>query len=76
MSDAVEFAEQIVARFKELDLELAREHADVDSASILAECHVGLGIRMIMECGWSVEEVVALVKSLAAEVAEDLPERN
>jgi len=71
-------AEKLTDRLRALDLELSREHPDAadDVARELAACHFGLGVRMLMECGWSIEDVVGLAEHVAHGVAGDLPVQN
>jgi hypothetical protein len=54
----------ITEAFKGLDVRLATQGHD---ASTLAGCHVGLGITMLRELGWTVDAITELVRTTLAE---------
>jgi hypothetical protein len=55
-------AHDVTDAMKELGLRLARDGAD---GKTLAGCHLGLGVIMLCELHWSVDDILELVKTVA-----------
>ena len=62
--------EGITQMFMELDRTIARHHGDVSEA--LAGCHLGLGVRMLVELGYEPEVIADMARGVADSAAADL----